>query len=145
MTGTTYRTTPTDTMTFLCIGDARSPDITDERMAPGDGPPLHKHPWATWEVVLEGRLRVRIDGADTEVGPGEMFFTPPDAVHAFTVVGEEPARVIGFHWPGGFHGLYSEIAAAFVPDGPPDFGAMVAAAARHGAEILGPPLAPGQP
>ena len=43
-------------MTFLAIGGDDAPDITDERMAPGDGPPLHKHPWSTWEVVVEGRL-----------------------------------------------------------------------------------------
>lgn len=141
MSGPTYTTTPTDTMTFLATGGDDAPDITDERMAPGDGPPLHRHPWATWEVVVEGRLLVRVDDVDREVGPGELFFTPPGSVHTFTVIGDGPARVIGFHWPGRFHAMYAEVAQAFSGDGPPDFGALAAAAARHDAEILGPPLA----
>jgi hypothetical protein len=70
-----------------------------------------------------------------------LFFTPPNAVHTFSVIGEGPARVIGFHFPGGFHKLYAEIATAFTSDGPPDFAAMAAAATRHNAEIVGPPIA----
>jgi mannose-6-phosphate isomerase-like protein (cupin superfamily) len=136
-----YTTSPTDVMTFLQVGGDDAPDITDERLGPGDGPPFHSHSWATWEVVLEGRLFVRIGAVDTEVGAGEVFFTPPDVPHGFVVVGDESARVLGFHWPGRFHGLYAEIATAFSADGPPDFGAMVQAAARHDAEILGPPIA----
>jgi hypothetical protein len=48
--------------------------------------------------------------------------------------------VIGMNWPGGFHHLYAELSAAFT-SGAPDFAAMAASAQRHGAEILGPPLA----
>jgi hypothetical protein len=52
---------------------------------------------------------------------------------------ELPARLIEMHWPGGFHQLNRELAEAFRGDGPPDLGAM-AAAARYDTEILGPPL-----
>jgi len=54
---------------------------------------------------------------------------------------DEPARLIGVNWPGGFHHLYAKLAAAFGPGGLPDFEAMARAASEHGAEILGPPLA----
>ncbi len=64
-------------------------------------------------------------GATSEEGGGEVG---------------EPARVIGLNWPGGFHHLYAELSAAFA-SGAPDFAAMAEAAHRHGAEILGPPLA----
>lgn len=138
-----YTTTPTDTMRFLCCGGDEMPDVTDEVLAPGDGPPLHRHPWATWEVVVQGRLRVRIGDEDHELGPGDLFFTPPGVVHAFAAIGTEPVRLIGVNWPGGFHRLYPKLAAAFAGDGPPDFGALAAAAAEHGAEVLGPPLAAG--
>lgn len=136
-----FTTTPTDHMRFLCPGGPELPDVIDGRMAPGDGPPLHRHPWVTWDVVVEGRLRVRIGEETFEVGPGDLVFTPSGAAHTFMVIGDSPARVIGVNWPGGFHHLYAELAEAFAGDGPPDFGAMSAAAARHGAEILGPPLA----
>ena len=139
-----FTTTPTDTMRFLSAGDDETPDVTDERLMPGDGPPLHRHPWATWEVVVEGRIAVRIGDDDFEAGPGDLVYTPADVVHAFVVIGTEPARLVGINWPGGFHRLYAELARAFAADGPPDFPAMVAAAARHGAEILGPPLSVGR-
>lgn len=138
-----FTTTPTDTMRFLCAGDGERPDITDERLAPGDGPPLHRHPWATWEVVIEGTFRVRADDEEYDAGPGDLIYTPAGAVHAFVVTGSEPGRLIGVNIPGGFHHMYAELAKAFEGDGPPDFGAMAAAAARHDAEILGPPLAVG--
>lgn len=56
-------------------------------------------------------------------------------------IGDSEARTVGVNWPGGFHHLMAELAPLFQSDGPPDFGALAAAAARHGAEILGPPLA----
>ena len=116
------------------------PDLTDERLAPGDGPPLHRHPWATWEVVLEGTLLVRLGDEELEVGAGDVIYTPPNIVHAFVVIGTEPARLLGVNWPGGFHHLYGELAASSPPAARPDFGAMAAAAARYDTEILGPPL-----
>ena len=39
-----FTTTPTDVMRFLVEGGSDLPDITDETLAPGDGPPLHRHP-----------------------------------------------------------------------------------------------------
>ena len=136
----TFTTTPTDTMQFLWPGDDEMPDITDERLSPGDGPPLHRHPWATWEVVLEGTLLVRLGDDELHVGPGDVVYTPPNIIHAFVVTGTAPARIIGVNWPGGFHHLYRELADIFAVGGPPDFGAMVEAAARHDTDILGPPL-----
>jgi mannose-6-phosphate isomerase-like protein (cupin superfamily) len=135
-----FTTNPTDVLRFLCPGNGEMPDITDETLAPGDGPPLHRHPWMTWEVVVEGRLLVRIGDRDVEVGDGDMFFTGPGVPHSFMVIGDGPARLIGVNWPGGFHHLYAELSAAFT-SGAPDFAAMAEAAQRHGAEILGPPLA----
>lgn len=135
----TFSTSPTDVLRFLVAGDEHLPDITDETLAPGDGPPLHRHPWVTWEVVVEGRIRARVGDETHELGPGDLLFTPSDVAHTFMAV-DGPARVIGVNWPGGFHRLYAEIAAN-ATDGPPPPAVMAQAAARHGAEILGPPLA----
>ena len=136
-----FTTTPTDVMRFLVEGGSDLPDITDETLAPGDGPPLHRHPWVTWEVVVSGAIRAQVGDTTTELHAGDLLFTPSDVPHTFMAIGDEPARLIGINWPGGFHHLYAELAASFRPDDPPDFGAMVAAAEAHGAEILGPPLA----
>lgn len=48
-----------------------------DRPAPGDGPPMHRHSWATWEVVIEGRMRAVVGDETYELGPGELLFTPP--------------------------------------------------------------------
>lgn len=136
-----FTTTPTDQLRFLIAGGPDTPDIEYQQLAPGDGPPLHRHAWSTWSIVVDGTVVVRIGDTDHMLGPGDLAFTPPDAVHTFACTGEHNARMIHINWPGGFHHLYAELAAAFAGDGPPDFGAMVAAAARHDAEILGPPLA----
>ncbi len=135
-----FTTTPTDQLRFLCAGGPNMPDVEDERLAPGDGPPLHRHKWATWSIVIEGTFLIRIGDDDHNVGPGDLIFTPPDVIHTFACTGEIDGRLIHFNWPGGFHHLYAELAEAFKGDGPPDFGAMAEAATRHNAEILGPPL-----
>jgi mannose-6-phosphate isomerase-like protein (cupin superfamily) len=137
----TFTTAPTDVMRFLALGDHSSPDVYVERLAPGDGPPLHRHPWVTWEVVVEGRLRALVGDDTHELGAGDLLFTPPDVPHTFMAIGDTEAQIVGINWPGGFHHLYAELAPLFHTGGPPDFAALAAAAARHGAEILGPPLA----
>ncbi len=34
----------TEYLRFLLTGGATEPGVYDERLGPGDGPPLHKHP-----------------------------------------------------------------------------------------------------
>jgi mannose-6-phosphate isomerase-like protein (cupin superfamily) len=136
-----FATAPTDVMAFLATGDGSSPDIYVEQLAPGDGPPLHRHPWMTWEVVVAGRIRARVGDETLELGAGDLLLTPPDVPHTFMAIGDGEARTVGINWPGGFHHLMADLTPLFQVDGPPDFGAVAAAAARHGAEILGPPLA----
>jgi quercetin dioxygenase-like cupin family protein len=137
----TFTTAPTDVMQFLALGGDESPDVYLERLAPGDGPPMHRHPWVTWEVVVDGQIRALVGDQTFELGPGDLLFTPPNVPHTFMAIGETEARIVGVNWPGGFHHLYAETAALFHAGAPPDFGALAAAAAAHGAEILGPPLA----
>ena len=135
-----FTTTSTDLMAFLACGDCESPDVYVETMAPGDGPPLHRHPWMTWEVVVEGSVRALVGDDTYDLEAGDLLFTPPDVPHTFMATGDG-AKLVGINWPGGFHRLYAELSALFETDGEPDFAAMSDAAARHDAEILGPPLA----
>lgn len=138
--GLTFTTTPSDEMTFLCLGDDTMPDVMIERLAPGDGPPLHSHPWAAWDVVSRGRVRFHIDGEDVDLGAGSFIYTPPDAVHAFMAIGDEQAEIVQYQWPGGFHVAYAELAEAFA-DGRPDFAQLNEIADRHRVTLHGPPLA----
>lgn len=136
-----FTTTPTDEVRFLVQGGPDLPDIEYEQLSPGDGPPLHRHAWATWSIVVDGTVVVRIGDTDHTLGPGDLAYTPANVVHSFMCTGATRARMVHINWPGGFHHLYAKLAAAFAGDGPPDFGAMAAAAAQHNAEILGPPMA----
>lgn len=137
--GLTFTTTPTDVMTFLCEGDQQMPDVMVERLSPGDGPPLHSHPWAAWDVVVRGQVRFRIDGEDIDLGPGDFIHTPADAVHAFVATGDEQAEMVEFQFPGGFHVAYADLAAAF-SDGTPDPSTLAQIAQKHNFTLHGPPL-----
>ena len=138
--GLTFTTRPSDTMTFLCRGDENTPDVMIERLAPGDGPPLHSHPWAGWDVVVRGRVRFHIAGATHDLDAGSFVYTPPDAVHTFMAIGEDDAEIVQYQWPGGFHVAYAELAEAFAA-GRPDPGDLAQIASRHRITLHGPPLA----
>lgn len=137
--GVTYTTTPSDRMTFLCAGDDTMPDVMLERLAPGDGPPLHSHPWAAWDVVVRGRVRYRVGEDLHDLDATSFVYIPPDVVHTFMAIGEEEAEIVQYQWPGGFHVAYAELADAFAA-GRPDFGDLAGIADRHRITLLGPPL-----
>lgn len=127
-------------MRFPCPGSSSTPDVMHEILQPGEGPPLHKHPWASWDLVIRGRVRVLLGEETFELGPGDLVYTAPDEPHTFMGIGDEEIEMVGFGFPGGFHELYASFEDAVDADGAPDFGKMAAAAAAHGATLLGPPL-----
>jgi len=65
--------------------------------APG---PYHLHT-ASENVyhVLDGRIRIRIDGVDHDAGPGDTVFIPPGVPHSATNVGEGDARLLEIYAP----------------------------------------------
>ncbi|UOY03490.1 quercetin 2,3-dioxygenase [Blastococcus sp. PRF04-17] len=110
-------------------------------------PPLHVHHDAdeAW-FVLDGSITFRVDGDEVTAGAGSFVWAPRGLPHTFRV--DSPtARVLGLALPGGFDRFVvatGRPAEALTlpppPDGPPDMGALVAAARQHGMEVLGPPL-----
>jgi quercetin dioxygenase-like cupin family protein len=49
--------------------------------------------------ILEGRVRVEILGHKHEIGPGECCFFPAGECHVFTVVSDEPAKLLVIYSP----------------------------------------------
>jgi len=49
--------------------------------------------------VLEGRARAEVGGEVCELGPGDCCFFPPDMQHVFTVVSDEPVKVLVIYAP----------------------------------------------
>lgn len=65
--------------------------------APG---PYHYHP-ANENVyhVIDGRVRIRIDGVDHDAGPGDTVFIPPGVPHSASNIGDGDARLLEIYAP----------------------------------------------
>lgn len=100
----------------------------------GHATPLHRHDIADETfLMLDGTLRVEVDGESYTAGAGALAFLPRKRTHRF-IVTSPTAHFLTLHTPAGFED--------FVTTAPP--GASPAAlkelAASYGIEILGPPL-----
>jgi quercetin dioxygenase-like cupin family protein len=76
-------------------------DVHVNSIRGGAGPgPYHLHT-ASENVyyVLEGRVRLRIDGADHVLGPGDAAFIAAGIPHSVSVVEDGAARVIEIYSP----------------------------------------------
>ncbi len=63
-------------------------------VAPGGHTPHHHHGYEHEVLVLRGR-GVVLGGADErEIGPGDVVWIPPDEMHQFRNVGDEPLEFI---------------------------------------------------
>jgi quercetin dioxygenase-like cupin family protein len=68
----------------------------------GAPPPRHLHPAQDERFeVLAGRLLVRVEGEEHELGPGEVLEIPRGAVHQMWNPGDEPARALWRTSPAG--------------------------------------------
>ena len=66
----------------------------------GKGAQPHSHPGIEQVCyMLEGRARAEVAGQAMELGPGDCCFFPADAPHVFTVISEEPAKVLVIYAP----------------------------------------------
>lgn len=106
----------------------------------GHGSPmhLHRHDCEVF-LVLEGTLRVVVDGQDHEAGAGATAVLPAGRPHGF-VVTSESARYLTVHHGPTFEQFMA--AAAGEGDDIPDPSRLTEIAAAHGIDILGPPLVP---
>ncbi len=121
-----------------------------EHLAPeGAGSPLHVHHREDeWFYVTEGALTLWVGGEVIEAPAGSFVYGPRDIAHTF-VVGSPQARFLLVTEPAGFEsfmramGQPAEAMTIPPPAAPPsDLAPLVAAAAEHGIEILGPPGIP---
>ena len=64
---------------------------------------------------LEGVLTWTVDGAPTDVGPGEAFLIPRGAVHQFVNNGDVDAKALAIATPGVFGPDYFREVAAVLP------------------------------
>jgi quercetin dioxygenase-like cupin family protein len=120
--------------------------VMEMTIPPGFGPPPHTHAGSELVYVVEGSMSYHIAGETVEGGPGSIFHIPAGTLENFEPGGGETLKVLVTYSPGGIEGFFREIGepamSYTVPppsDTPPDFPAIVAAAARHGMVIEPPP------
>ncbi len=66
----------------------------------GKGALPHAHPGIEQVCyLLEGRAVAEVAGERCEMGPGDCCFFPADQMHSFTVVSDEPVRVLVIYSP----------------------------------------------
>ncbi len=69
---------------------------------PGQGPRMHRHPYAEVFIVESGTATFRIGSETTEVAAGHVIVSPPGEAHGFINTGEDQLRLTAIHGAGRF-------------------------------------------
>jgi len=138
-----------DLFTFKATADETEQAFTlfEERSQRGKATPLHLHPKADetfW--VIEGEIRVHVDGAETTVRQGGVASVPRGMPHAMLVT-SETALLLTIVTPGckELEMFFREVGQpatqrTLPPSAPLPMDRIRASAMRHGSVvILGPP------
>ena len=79
---------------------AKNVEVVLGMIEKGKGALPHAHPGIEQVCyVLEGRARAEIGGETCELESGDCCFFPPDTQHVFTVVSDEPVKVLVIYSP----------------------------------------------
>lgn len=64
---------------------------------PGQGPPLHTHPYVEVAFTLEGTATITVGNEERDVQAGGIAVIPPNTPHRFVNSGETILRQIDIH------------------------------------------------
>ena len=64
---------------------------------PGQGPPLHTHPYVEVAFTIEGTATITLGEQAREVPAGGIVVIPADTPHRFVNSGDAPLRQIDIH------------------------------------------------
>lgn len=79
---------------------ARQLEVLVGNIEKGKGALPHAHPGIEQVCyLLQGRAVAEVGGQRQEMAPGDCCFFPADAMHTFTVVSDEPVRVLVIYSP----------------------------------------------
>lgn len=139
---------PSTIVTFLAVGadtnDAFS--LFEGRIAPQQGPPLHRHNDDEAFLVLEGTFDFQIEEQHLQLGPGGFAFVPKQTTHTFlNSSAVQEGRLLILTLPAGYHERFFAEAGEPKADPrapfstqPPDLEKLVTVGKRYGFEILPP-------
>jgi quercetin dioxygenase-like cupin family protein len=108
---------------------------------PKSGPPLHIHHHQHETIYfLEGTYKVQLGDDVFRCEAGGFVYIPIGVRHAFLNVGDEPGKCLVTFSPGGTDAFFEEFAPAVREHHPPDPAKIAPIFAKHGWELVGPPL-----
>jgi quercetin dioxygenase-like cupin family protein len=114
--------------------------IIETVIAPGFGPPLHRHHEAEVFHVQTGRYLFEVDGERFEAGAGDVIAVPGGNAHGFVNITSQPASQFILIVPRlDACAFFTELAGA-MKEGKPAPALLKAFGIRWGVEFLGPPI-----
>ncbi len=66
---------------------------------PGGQYETHSHPHEQFSFMVQGRMCLRVGGQEKLVGPGDIWYAPPNVVHGGDILGEEPVIFVDVFHP----------------------------------------------
>ena len=70
--------------------------VNEFEVAPGAAVFPHTHPTHEFYFVLRGEGTMVISDEERVVGPGDLIYIPPDAVHSLVTIGDDPIHCFCF-------------------------------------------------
>jgi mannose-6-phosphate isomerase-like protein (cupin superfamily) len=71
-------------------------------LEPGQGPGLHRHPYAETCIVLSGQASMFVDDQNVVAGAGDIVIIGPATPHRFSAIGDERLDMVCIHASGRF-------------------------------------------
>jgi quercetin dioxygenase-like cupin family protein len=104
-------------------------DIWEAVIHAGCEPPLHVHQREEeWIYVIQGAITAFLESEEIAIPTGSTAFLPRGVPHTYAVDTGE-ARVLAVNSPGGFAGMFADLAVAYrgeMPDAPgPEAGELM--------------------
>jgi quercetin dioxygenase-like cupin family protein len=125
--------------------------IMEHRAPEGDSPPLHVHRnQDEGFVVLEGAIRVNLDGSELVARQESALLVPKGIRHSYKVISPGGARFLTITRGPDFEGLVrflgrpaerDELPTPSGPPSPEQAAKLAEACAQFGIDLVGPPLA----
>lgn len=114
--------------------------VDDLDLEQGKTTPLHTHPAIETMYVLDGEIRVHMDGAEHDLRTGGVSMAPAGVPHAFLVTSAR-ARLLTLHTPGTCEDFYLKASEPYdAGSHGVDFDRVVSAGRSTGGMIVvGPP------
>jgi quercetin dioxygenase-like cupin family protein len=72
---------------------------------PGQGPDVHRHPYAEVLVVRRGHVQLTVDGTTLAAEAGDIVVVEAGTAHGFVNAGPGPLEMITIHAAGGMVAL----------------------------------------